>query len=124
MHYAFDAEFELRCALAGEIPLILQDRVIAAQAYHPDQKSSNMRLWRPEVRRFVELHGGSLTAAERRRLRLLRPALRLWQTLRDYLVLPALKLGGRLLDRLPERVRPRIRHRDRRPHLGGWPGEG
>jgi glycosyltransferase involved in cell wall biosynthesis len=124
MHYAFDAEFELRCALAGETPLILRDRVIAAQAYHRDQKSSNMRRWRPEVHRLVELHDASLTAAERRRLRLLRPALRLWQKLRDYLVLPVLKRGGRLLDRLPERVRPRIRHRDRRPHLADWPGEG
>ena len=26
---------------------------------------------------------------------------------------PLLKLGGRLLDHLPERIRPAIRHRDR-----------
>lgn len=122
MHYAFDAEFELRCALAGEPPQILRDRVLAAQAYHRDQKSSNPRQWRPELRRFAELHEASLSPAERRWFQLLRPIVELWRALRDYLVHPALKLGGRLLERLPERLRPRIRHRDRRPHLTDWPG--
>jgi glycosyltransferase involved in cell wall biosynthesis len=124
MHYAFDADFELRCALAGEIPQILGDRVMAAQAYHPEQKSSNMRRWRPEVRRFAELHRASLTASERRWVWALRPPVALCQALRDYLVLPLFKVGGRLLERLPERVRPRIRHRDRRAHLADWRGDG
>lgn len=124
MHYAFDSEFELRAALAGEPPEILSDRVLAAQSYHEEQKSSNSRLWRPEVRRIAELHAGALTPAERRRLRLVRPAVWLWRALRDYLVLPAFRLGGRLIERLPERIRPRIRHRDRRTHLADWPGQG
>ena len=122
MHFAFDAEFELRCALAGAPPSILRGPVIAAQAYHAEQKSSDPRRWRPELRRFTELHRASLTPAERRWLRWLRPPLVLWQGLRDYLIHPLLRAGGRLLDHLPQRIRPRVRHRDRRPHLADRPG--
>ena len=54
----------------------------------------------------------------------LRPAVAVWRVLRDYLFHPTFTLGGRLIDRLPERLRPPIRHRDRRPHLADWPGQG
>ena len=79
MHYAFDAEFELRAALAGEIPLILQDRVMAAQAYHADQKSSNMPALASGGAPVRRAPGGRPDAAERRRLRLVRPAVWLWR---------------------------------------------
>jgi glycosyltransferase involved in cell wall biosynthesis len=122
MNFAFDSEFELRCALAGESPEIVTDQVLAAQTYHDEQKSSDPRQWRPEVSRFAELHLHSLTPEERRRLRLVRPFVWIWRAGRDYIVHPAFRAGGRLIERLPERARPRIRHRDRRRHLADWRG--
>jgi glycosyltransferase involved in cell wall biosynthesis len=111
----FDAEFMVRLALAGELPAILADDVVAARVGHPEQKSGDQRLSRREIRSFTELLADKLTPQERRRLRALTPLTSAWRTVRETAVDPALRGGGRALERLPAKVRPRIRGRDRRP---------
>jgi hypothetical protein len=111
----FDAEFMVRLALSGELPAILADDVVAARVGHPEQKSGNQRLSRREIRSFAELLAEKLTPEERRRLRALAPLASAWRAVRETVVDPALRGGGRALERLPARVRPRIRGRDRRP---------
>jgi glycosyltransferase involved in cell wall biosynthesis len=111
----FDAEFMVRLALAGELPAILADDVVAARVGHPEQKSGDQRRSRREIRSFAELLADKLTPEERRRLRALRPLTSAWRAIRETAVDPALRGGGRALERLPAEVRPRIRGRDRRP---------
>ncbi|MDP9228963.1 MAG: glycosyltransferase, partial [Actinomycetota bacterium] len=114
MHYAFDAEFMVRLAMAGELPELLPEEALSARALHDAAKSSGMGRWRPEIRRIRELHSAVLTETERRRLSLLRGPMAFRNGLETRVVYPLLKLGGRLLDHVPERLRPAIRHRDRR----------
>jgi glycosyltransferase involved in cell wall biosynthesis len=71
MHYAFDTEFGLRLALAGEIPALL-DRELAVRVEHDEAKSSDLAPFRVEMDRFVELHAPSLNAWERLMLRVVR----------------------------------------------------
>jgi glycosyltransferase involved in cell wall biosynthesis len=97
MHYAFDAELMIRLALAGE-QLELIDEILAARVAHDAQKSADMSLWRPEVRKLTELHAGELTAAERRRLK----AVRLlrgcgFYRFRDAVIHPLAKRAGSVL---------------------------
>jgi glycosyltransferase involved in cell wall biosynthesis len=115
MHYAFDAEFMVRLAFAGEFPLVLDDEVLAARALHEDAKSSSMRLWRPETKRIREIYEPQLTPDEARRLRILRPPNAVRSFLKLGVLDPVLRAGGRLLDHVPEPIRPPIRHRDRKP---------
>jgi glycosyltransferase involved in cell wall biosynthesis len=117
MSNVFDAELMLRLAIAGEMPVLLPNDVLATRLSHPEQKSRGFGRSRAEIRRFAELFGQQLTESERRRLALLRWPVWGWRAVREAAVDPALRLGGRLLDHLPDRLRPRIRGRDRRPSL-------
>jgi glycosyltransferase involved in cell wall biosynthesis len=121
MHFAFDAEFMVRLAMAGEMPELLRDDVLAARSEHGEQKSHDLSRWRPELRRFAETYRAGLTPAERRRLTLLEGPVRMSRVIRTELIDPLKRSGGRILDHLPDRVRPRIRDRDRRPRLAEFP---
>jgi glycosyltransferase involved in cell wall biosynthesis len=115
---AFDAEFMLRLALAGEQPVLIPD-ALAVRLGHPGQVSGDTRRSRREIRSFTTLFADRLDERERRWLRLLGPPVAAWRWFRETLLDPALRFGGRLLEHVPERVRPRIRGRDRRPRLPG-----
>jgi glycosyltransferase involved in cell wall biosynthesis len=127
MHYAFDAELMLRLAYAGEPPLLLPDEFLSVRSVHPRQKTFDMTNSWPEIHRFVEIFAPQLTPRERMRMRLTRPldfflrtGGRTRNSLRLRVQVPAmraygrtLEAGGDLLERVPERYRPPIRHRDR-----------
>ena len=117
MHFAFDAEFMVRLALAGEMPELLRDDVLAARSEHGEQKSRRMTRFGPEINRFAEIHGPQLTPTERRRLAVLKGPVRVSRALRSGVADPVKRSGGRMLDHVPRRLRPRIRDRDRRPRL-------
>jgi glycosyltransferase involved in cell wall biosynthesis len=68
MHYVFDTEFGLRLALAGHLPLLLDD-VLAVRVVHHEAKSWDRAPFEREQERFVQLFWDELTATERRRLR-------------------------------------------------------
>ena len=121
MHFAFDAEFMVRLALAGEMPELLRDDVLAARSEHPEQKSRRVTRWGPEIGRFAAIYESQLTPSERRRLVVLGPPTRLRRALGSALIDPLKRVGGRALDHVPERLRPRIRDRDRRPRLAEFP---
>jgi len=128
MHFAFDAEFELRCVFAGHMPLLLRGEVLSARVRHGEQKSSDMSRFRPEIDRFREIYWDRLTPRERRRLNLARAMTRSgllprWDDFNRAMVDPVLRFGGRMLDYVPDRWRPPIRHRDRRPP-GTFPQRG
>jgi hypothetical protein len=72
---------------------------------------------RASLRRFGEDLASNLTAAERRRFDWLKRPVWAWHAVRDVLVGPVLRFGGRMLDHLPDRLRPRVRGRDRRSNL-------
>jgi hypothetical protein len=113
MHYAFDVEFMVRLALEDEPPELLEQK-LAVWFMHDEQKSVSEKVARPDLKHMLELHRPLLTPSERRRLAVVR-ALRAvgYFRFRNAIVHPILRAGGRLLDRLPERLRPPIRHRDR-----------
>jgi glycosyltransferase involved in cell wall biosynthesis len=113
----FDAEFMVRLALAGEMPELLRDQVLAVRFNHPEQKSRRLGHRRAEIRRFAEVFEPQLDARERRRLAWLRRPVWAWHALRGAVIDPILRFGGRILGLLPDRLRPRIRERDRRPNL-------
>jgi glycosyltransferase involved in cell wall biosynthesis len=117
MHYAFDVEFMTRLALEGELPVLLPDRRLAACVLHEQAKSSNAASWEPEFRLMRHLHRHRLSAGERLRLRrreLGDLARRAVHRLRASVIHPVLRVIGDLLDHVPERIRPKIRTRDRR----------
>jgi hypothetical protein len=131
MHYAFDAEFMLRLAFAGELPELLPDDFLAVRAVHPEQKTYEMTNSWPEIRRFVDIYLPELSGRERllmRVSRLFRAATpvawvrwRVMQPVIHYVlgpfkrrvITPTLTWGGDLLEHVPERWRPPIRTRDR-----------
>jgi glycosyltransferase involved in cell wall biosynthesis len=115
MHFAFDVEFFSRLALAGELP-VLTDEPIAVAVLHEEAKSNDVSRWDPEYKRMREVHRAMLTPGERMRLRGLTSKRRLarWgQRFRYGVVHPLVRGAGNLLDLLPERIRPKIRTRDR-----------
>jgi glycosyltransferase involved in cell wall biosynthesis len=132
MHFAFDAEFMIRLALADELPKLLDGDPLAVRLHHGAAKSSDFSRWRPEIEQIVAVHSPSLTSRERRRISVTR--LLVWSPAADsthmltravarLLSLPpaayrafhrALSRAGDLVDYLPERWRPAIRTRDRR----------
>jgi glycosyltransferase involved in cell wall biosynthesis len=136
MHYAFDAELMLRLAYADQPPLLIPDEFLSVRSVHPEQKTFDMTNSWPEIHRFVEIFAPSLTPRERMRMRATRPLdffLRTGGQGRDSFrrrvqvpVMQAygrtLQAGGDLLERVPARVRPPIRHRDRaQPSANGGP---
>jgi glycosyltransferase involved in cell wall biosynthesis len=130
MHFAFDVEFMERLALAGEMPHLLPDQKLAARVMHSDAKSSDISRWKPEYRHLRRVLRPALTTRERVCLRaglILKAISRLYTVprhavrtfrlkggVRNVIFHPALGRLGDLLDHLPERVRPKIRTRDRR----------
>jgi hypothetical protein len=132
MHFAFDAEFMVRLALADENPAFLDGEPLAVRVHHSGAKSSDFKRWMPEIAQIVDLHAPVLTPRERRRIPITR--LMVWSPAADgahfltrvitrILWLPpaahrafhrGLSRVGDLLDYLPERYRPPIRTRDRR----------
>jgi glycosyltransferase involved in cell wall biosynthesis len=112
---AFDAELMVRLAIAGEMPTLLPDEVIATRLGHAGQKSRGFARSRAEIRRFARIFEPQLTEGERRRLAVLRRPVWAWRAIREIAVDPLLRAGGRLLDHLPARLRPPVRGRDRRP---------
>jgi glycosyltransferase involved in cell wall biosynthesis len=128
MHYAFDAEFMIRLAFAGELPLLLPDDFLAVRSVHPEQKTFDMSNSWPEIHRFKEIYAPQLTLRERFLMRYSRVTnpmgwvrWRIMQPIIHYvlgpikhrLVTPALTWAGDRLERVPERWRPPIRTRDR-----------
>jgi glycosyltransferase involved in cell wall biosynthesis len=131
MHYAFDAEFMLRLAFAGEMPELLPDDFLSVRSVHPEQKTYEMTNSWPEIRRFVDLYWPKLSRRERLRVRLGRFSRaatpmawvrwRLMQPVIHYVlgplkrrfITPTLTWGGDMLEYVPERWRPPIRTRDR-----------
>jgi glycosyltransferase involved in cell wall biosynthesis len=139
MHYAFDAEFMVRLALAGEMPELVDGDPLAVRVHHVDAKSSDFSRWKPEIEQIIRIHSPALTTHERRRLPATRfmfgafsattaaaSALPIRSVQRVGVMLmrrrPAaqvvfhrgLSRMGDLLDYVPERWRPAIRTRDRR----------
>jgi glycosyltransferase involved in cell wall biosynthesis len=127
MHFGFDVEFMQRLALAGEMPLLLRDRKLSVRVLHPAAKSYEVSKWEPEYRLSRRVLRHTLTWRERFLLRggvilsavfiPLRDAVRRFRGrggVREVIFHPALGRLGDLLDLIPERVRPRIRTRDRR----------
>jgi hypothetical protein len=142
MHYAFDAEFMLRLAYAGEFPELLSDQFLSTRSVHPEQKTFEMTNSWPEIDRFAEIFKPELTRGERGRMRAVRAlglgnhphdgvatSLARWvvNPMRRRLIHPIRRAivrfwwtvhpvviwGGDLLEHVPERWRPPIRTRDR-----------
>jgi len=131
MHYAFDAEFMLRLAFAGELPELLPNDFLSVRSVHPEQKTYEMTHSWPEIHRFTDLYRGQLTRRERIHLRFARVfraatpvAWVRWRVMQPLihhvlgpikrrLITPALTWAGDMLEHLPERWRPPIRTRDR-----------
>jgi glycosyltransferase involved in cell wall biosynthesis len=118
MHYAFDGEFMVRLALAGELPQMLPRDELSTRVVHDAQKSADWTPFDREIRRYPAIFRDQLTPRER----LLVPAVRTLRSigfyrariyLRDHFLFPLLRLGGRLVALIPERWRPTIRARDR-----------
>jgi glycosyltransferase involved in cell wall biosynthesis len=118
MHFALDVEFMERLALAGELPALIPDAVLAARVLHSGAKSSDTARWKPEYRLLRKGLSERLTLRER----LLLPWARVIHAasisprvgwLRDNVFHRVLKAGGDLIGLLPERIRPKIRTRDR-----------
>jgi glycosyltransferase involved in cell wall biosynthesis len=117
MHYAFDVEFMTRLALEGELPVLLPDRPLAACVLHRQAKSNDATRWEPEYRLMRRLHRRRLSSRERLRLRRRELAVlgrRVVHGLRASVIHPVLSFAGDLLEHVPERIRPKIRTRDRR----------
>jgi glycosyltransferase involved in cell wall biosynthesis len=65
MHFAFDLEFMVRLALAGETPLLLPDEVLSARVLHARAKSADPRRFEPDIRLIWRIHRRALTFRER-----------------------------------------------------------
>ena len=71
MHYVFDTEFELRLALGGLLPTIV-DRELAVRYLHEEAKSASRTEFELEDKRLHRLYLGRLSLSERLRLHVLR----------------------------------------------------
>lgn len=71
MHYAFDTEFMLRLAYAGAMPTLIEDE-LSVRVVHDDAKSADFAPFKRDIDAYVEIFRPSLTAAERRRLAIVR----------------------------------------------------
>jgi glycosyltransferase involved in cell wall biosynthesis len=128
MHLAFDVEFMERLVLAGEMPLLLRDTALSARVMHAEAKSFDNAKWEPEYKLTRRLLRPQLTLRERALLRIglmIAAFGPLWERykyrrllyreggIRGAFIHPMTVWLGDLLDYLPERIRPRIRTRDR-----------
>jgi hypothetical protein len=96
--------------------------VLAVRAIHPAQKGSDARPWLPELKRLAELYESSLSPSEQRWLKVLKRPVHAVRFLREVAVNPLLRAAGKAVALLPERIRPKVRDRDRRDHLADGPG--
>ena len=115
MHFAFDAEFFLRLAYAGELPELVPD-VLSARVEHPAQKSADMKRWEPEREQIVEIFRPQLNARERRRLAIARALDRVGVLrARELVWLHVFPESVRDVIRplVPQARRPSVRRRDR-----------
>ena len=55
MHYAFDAEFMVRLAIAGEMPELLPEDRLSARVLHHEAKSADLSRTDADLVRIVEL---------------------------------------------------------------------
>jgi glycosyltransferase involved in cell wall biosynthesis/SAM-dependent methyltransferase len=138
LHYVFDGEFMCRLALAGEELVLIAGEALSVRGVHEEQKSSEPPKFRREIDLFPERLGHHLTGWERLKLRavLAISKTRVYKTqdeihqvgvrrwLMVFVIGPLMRFGGDLLERVPARVRPRIRTRDRqaRGDAGGTNG--
>jgi glycosyltransferase involved in cell wall biosynthesis len=132
MHYVFDGEFMCRLALAGEKLALIPGEALSVRLEHENQKSSIPELSKAQIDRYPELLGDRLTRIERFKLGLTlalkrrgyykaRDEIRhrgLRQWVIDRYIGPLIRFAGDLLGYVPERIRPRIRTRDRQAR---WP---
>jgi glycosyltransferase involved in cell wall biosynthesis len=72
MHFAFDVDFGLRLALAGELPEVIDDE-LAVRVVHAEAKSWDRRPFEREELHLLRVHGKTLTPFER--LQFLLPSL-------------------------------------------------
>jgi glycosyltransferase involved in cell wall biosynthesis len=129
LNYVFDGEFMCRLALAGEKLVLAPGEALSVRGVHEEQKSSDPPKFRKEIDTFPARLAHSLNPSERLKLQMVlwmqrndvyryhdelgRSWLRLWA--RDFVLGPLIRRLGDLLERIPERIRPPIRIRDRRP---------
>jgi glycosyltransferase involved in cell wall biosynthesis len=139
MHYAFDAEFMIRLALADEMPELLREEILAVRLRHSEAKSADYSHWAPEINHIVKLYSPILSPHERRRLPIVRlltavpvagrasgvagwaarvVARAMYATAACGRVVRraygrTVTKGGDMLEYVPERYRPPIRTRDR-----------
>jgi len=119
MHFAFDVEFMTRLALVGEEPVLLPNSELAASVLHSRAKSADQSQWEPEYKIMRRAHRRRLSPRERYRLRRIEFApfahrLRhAGNRFRIHVIHPLIRFAGRFLDRIPARIRPKIRTRDR-----------
>jgi glycosyltransferase involved in cell wall biosynthesis len=115
MHFGFDAELMIRLLLAGEEPLLLPEERLSARVFHPQAKSADLSRTDPDLARVIQLHRAALTRRERLLLRVSPVLERLqWALPPRKLLHRLMRLTGDLLEYVPERIRPKIRRRDRR----------
>ncbi|HST16936.1 MAG TPA: glycosyltransferase family 2 protein [Gaiellaceae bacterium] len=67
LHYVFDSEFELRLALAGVLPVPIDD-IVAVRYLQPDAKSENPEKFRDEFARVRPTLARQLSLGDRGRL--------------------------------------------------------
>ncbi|HSD22926.1 MAG TPA: glycosyltransferase family 2 protein [Solirubrobacterales bacterium] len=133
LHYVFDGEFMCRLALAGEKLVLVPGEALSVRGVHEEQKSSEPPKFRLEIETFPTRLGDRLTLWERLKLRVVLLLRRMhvyryvedvgrgWPArwLMDHVVARLLRIGGDVLERVPERIRPPVRTRDRRRRREG-----
>lgn len=111
MHFAFDTEFMLRLAYAGEAPALIEDE-LSVRVVHEAAKSADFAPFQRDIDRYVEIFKPSLTPAERRRLAVVRAlrAMRVWGPL-VWTARGIAWVGARIGPHLPDRLRISERRR-------------
>lgn len=128
LDYVFDGDFMCRLALAGEKLALIPGEALSVRGVHAEQKSASPELFAREIATFPKRFRGRLSRVERLKLRLVlflrgrglyriadeikARGVREWALI--HFVSPVVRFGGDLLGRVPARIRPPIRGRDRR----------
>jgi glycosyltransferase involved in cell wall biosynthesis len=137
MHYVFDGEFMCRLAFAGEKLALVPEEAWSVRGVHEEQKSFDPEPFAREIALLPAMYKSQLTVRESVQLRLVGALDKLgayrvkewirWRggirtALFNALIVPVLRIAGNLLDRVPDRLRPPIRHRDRKARSSGMDG--
>lgn len=67
MHYVFDTEHNVRLAMAGILPAVVDDE-LSVRVLHDDAKSADKSRWDSELEHLRSLYLPTLSARERRRM--------------------------------------------------------